>query len=471
MLGTVLFAAAALALAWQAQPEQPMRMTAGDAGGVMLVNSKEGAAVLVARKLVPGETRSGTVTLTNAGEEPGDVTLAESALEDTPGPGGGVLSGQLVLRVTDLTTDSVVFEGPLAAMSPQELAPFAPGESRNFRFAVTLPESSNAFQGSATSVTFDWTGTPAGELPPPPSSRYPAQVEFDQPLAWYRLGGAAGSAAMTDATGRHDGELKNSAAPGAQGALADRSDTATTFNGRASYGYANGIAAPAGGLTLEGWAKPAGRGGGTIAEHGTNAAILLEPEAFVFTTSDATVRYERAPEPGRWYHVAGTWDADTKLASLYVDGVLRAQARSERPPSGSPAFHVGYGQKAPWLDGVIDEVALYARALDSDRLLAHVNAAALGAPVTPAPVPVPVQGEPAAPAGSTGGAAAPTQGGSAQPGTAPPQTTHTDAKPTKYPSSCRKAKAKVKKKKGKKVKRASCVKKKKKTKRRKRSAR
>src|SRR4051794_29988398 len=77
-------------------------------GSLSLQNSLEGQAVFSADDIGPGHSASGTVTLTNAGTLPGDLTLSRSDLSDTPGPGGSPLSGQLQMLVQDLSAGTTV---------------------------------------------------------------------------------------------------------------------------------------------------------------------------------------------------------------------------------------------------------------------------------------------------------------------------------------------------------------------------
>src|SRR5687767_10114640 len=105
-------AVAALAsLSVGGEPHAPMlRATAG--GALQLESSQDGQAVLTAAGLRPGQSAEGTLALSNRAAGPQRLTLATTSLEDTPGVGGGVLSGWLDLRVE--RDALVVYEGKLA---------------------------------------------------------------------------------------------------------------------------------------------------------------------------------------------------------------------------------------------------------------------------------------------------------------------------------------------------------------------
>jgi hypothetical protein len=145
-------------------------------GTLSMSNSRDGAAILTAAGMAPGESRGGDLTIANTGSLTGTFSLSKSSLTDTPGPGGGSLSSALypvVPDVTDLSAPTTVYVGKLGAMGPRALGDWAPGTSRRYRFTVSLPDGGaplsatsgdNAYQGSAVSVRYDWTAT--GDEPP-----------------------------------------------------------------------------------------------------------------------------------------------------------------------------------------------------------------------------------------------------------------------------------------------------------------
>jgi hypothetical protein len=155
------------------QPDAPQPERAFVGGSFRQINSKEGSAVLMADGLKPGDSRTGTVRITNGGELPGDFTLTESKPADASGPNGGLLSQRLDLLVEDVTAAGhplTVYSGKLDSMGASALGKFAAGESRVYRFSVTLPDGGvpasdltgdNAYQGSSTSIEFDWTASAA----------------------------------------------------------------------------------------------------------------------------------------------------------------------------------------------------------------------------------------------------------------------------------------------------------------------
>lgn len=135
-----------------------LRSTAG--GALQLESSRDGAAVLTASALRPGDSAEGTLTLENLASGPQRLTLTTSDLRDTPGPGGGLLSAWVDLRVE--RGSDVVFDDKLADLASLDLGELAAGSTTPFRFVVTLPEHGpavdDAYAGGSLEVAWSWRG-------------------------------------------------------------------------------------------------------------------------------------------------------------------------------------------------------------------------------------------------------------------------------------------------------------------------
>jgi hypothetical protein len=153
-------------------------------GAVQVANSHDGSAIL-SGALGPGDSLTGTVTISNIGSAAGPLTLGLSHLTDTPGPGGGFLSRKLNLQVDEVTNPLApvsVYRGPLNSLNPTGLGTFATGATHIYRFTVswTAGPVDPTMAGSTMSVQFDWsagdssptttTTPPAAVTPPPPAT-------------------------------------------------------------------------------------------------------------------------------------------------------------------------------------------------------------------------------------------------------------------------------------------------------------
>lgn len=160
----VTWVAGALALPGPTDDRQELRMLAAPSGNPLgLSNSKNGVAILGASNMRPGDSATGTVTLTNTGNVDSELSLQKANLRDTAGPGGGPLSEVLQLQLQDVTKPVPVtlYSGRLATMPPIALGAFPKkAAGRTYRFTVTLPRSAgDRYERSTARVDYVWTQT------------------------------------------------------------------------------------------------------------------------------------------------------------------------------------------------------------------------------------------------------------------------------------------------------------------------
>jgi hypothetical protein len=217
----------------------------------------------------------------------------------------------------------------------------------------------------------------------PPS--YVQEVLADSPAAYYRMGETSGVTCV-DAIGDLDGTYGGTYALGAPGGVSDTTDTAVTFGpGNAGTVFADihefeGTNA----FSLEAWVNV------TNPTHFNNfVAKYAEPTiatGYVLFARETKLTFARgvtqanqtlveydAFEANRFVHVVGTYDGTTMR--LYVDGVLQGEKESAIVlPDQTVGFTIGSANgtifSAP-MEGVIDEVAIYAGALPPARVNAH----------------------------------------------------------------------------------------------------
>jgi hypothetical protein len=138
------------------------------AGNLSQSNSKEGAAILSAANMVPGDAQTGRVTIENTGDVDGEFRLSSSNLTDTPGPNGGKLSEVLTLKVIDVANGQSVYNGKYNAMPGINLGTWPAGDEHTYEFTVTFPDSGvpgsattgdNAYKSSSSKIQFNWDAT------------------------------------------------------------------------------------------------------------------------------------------------------------------------------------------------------------------------------------------------------------------------------------------------------------------------
>ena len=149
----------------------------GDANGKpMLSNSLDGKPILTVVGLQPGQSRSGQVTVKNAGSAPETVTVWQSGL--TAGPAGRPnLAAWAQLAVYDAALNKTIYLGGYrdfpALQRPMTLCgvpngkdscpSWAKGETHVFTFTVTFPDvprgsavNINTYQSTWLQSELDW---------------------------------------------------------------------------------------------------------------------------------------------------------------------------------------------------------------------------------------------------------------------------------------------------------------------------
>ncbi|MFC1756465.1 LamG-like jellyroll fold domain-containing protein [Patescibacteria group bacterium] len=110
--------------------------------------------------------------------------------------------------------------------------------------------------------------------------------------------------------------------------------------------------------------------GGTV-----NEQYLMFAEAsrlkfrLVKNSSLTTIQSNSIISADTWYHVSGTWDGS--IMKLFVNGVQQTQTANVASPidSGTGTLFIGsLGSSAYYMDGTLDEVRIYNRALSVDEI-------------------------------------------------------------------------------------------------------
>jgi hypothetical protein len=209
------------------------------------------------------------------------------------------------------------------------------------------------------------------------SVSYRDAVLADAPVAYWRLGETSGIVAGDEAAS-HDGEYRGGVALGEPGAVAGDADPAAGFDGaNDSVRIRNAPSLnPTSALSIETWLRPGSLASSSLVRKDTQYMLRLTSGGrIVFriwkggTANEVSV--PGAVTADSWSHLVATWNGSTM--ELWVDGVLRATRALAAPSaSGSQSLYLGStNQSYDWLDGTLDEIALYDKALTPERIQAH----------------------------------------------------------------------------------------------------
>ena len=347
-----------------------------------------------------GSTRPVTVALGTL------IPFLDAVVAEAGRPDGGSLSvpyGERAVARAAATTVAVdvlakapgTYSGTLTATAPagwsvspasQQVSVRSDGRSVSTRFSVQVTAPSGA---TPDRLQFDLVGDgeggsfAVGMYPATATADdYPTAVARTAPSAWWRFEEAAGGS-LPDAVGDADGRLRGDSSLGAPGA-ADGSGALATAGGYAEVA-AEVFDEPTGPFTVEAWVNsdepPTGDGIGLVEKYAPPASdgFLLRLDGAgrpLFGTMDGqslALTTGRTPLGiGEWHHVVGAFDG--RELRVYADGVLMGStATTVTPRVGARSLKLGArgDDRGQRLEGRLDEVALYDRALTSDEVAQH----------------------------------------------------------------------------------------------------
>jgi hypothetical protein len=146
-------------------------------GPITLSSNRAGTALLHGERLLPGDSITGLITLTNSGDKPGTLALSVGGLNDRPGAFGGRLSSVMRLRLDDLTSGRAPVETALTRTAPLALGTLPGRRGRTYRVTATFPDAGppagpalgdNLLKGSSVEMALTWQITAADPAPPQP---------------------------------------------------------------------------------------------------------------------------------------------------------------------------------------------------------------------------------------------------------------------------------------------------------------
>lgn len=218
---------------------------------------------------------------------------------------------------------------------------------------------------------------------------YYDRVLQDSPVAYYRLGEQSGTGAA-DSVGTNEGNFFGTGFTLAvAGALNGDNDTAVSFtNACIRAGDVLDFNQVGSAFSIEAWVKPTDTNGTRVIAGKFNSAstaangyklqlIGTNKIRFVSTAGGQYIDTANTISATVFTHVVGTHDGTT--ARIYVDGVQAAEGTLPLPPDTGVAFTVGcdydtVGGNNNLFVGVIDEVAVFAKALSAATISQHFQA-------------------------------------------------------------------------------------------------
>jgi RHS repeat-associated protein len=281
-------------------------------------------------------------------------------------------SGHSLSDNKNLVIDTSAPGGPPTNLS-------APSVSGSFLDGQTLTASAGDWLGApANGYTYQWQTCTA----------YSAAVTADAPAGYWRLGEPVGTATAADVSGNANNGSYTAATLGLAGALSGDPSTAAGFDGSSSFvSVPDATSLRPASFTLEAWLKTSSSATSALiakpytAGSSLSYGLKLVGGKAVATVETASGSYSatssRSVNDGQWHLLDGSYDAATNTLKIYVDGTSDATTTTAGSLRYNPlAVQLGrYDATAgQYLNGQVDELAVYASALSSTRLLAHWDA-------------------------------------------------------------------------------------------------
>ena len=283
--------------------------------------------------------------------------------------------------VYEVTKASPWWDRPMMGFFDSTVTPGA----HTYRVVVSDPLGNTA-TNAATSVTVP-AGTPAQRA-------YADRVRADGATDYWPLGESSGTTAYSYAGGS-DMTISTGVTPGETGALAGDANTAFRFSGSSSGYLATGSVIPGPRtFTVEAWFSTTSTNGGKIIGFGdrnTRTSSSYDRHVYVnrngkvsfgvYPGSERVITSDKAYNDGAWHHVAASLGEDGM--ALYVDGRLvayRTDTTSAQVYNGywKVGGDTGWANGGTFLNGRIDEVAVYPAVLSAGQVANHHSIGATG---------------------------------------------------------------------------------------------
>ncbi len=216
-------------------------------------------------------------------------------------------------------------------------------------------------------------------------STYAQGVAADAPVSHWRLGESCGTTALDERAANPGTYVNGPSLKRPSLLVTDGANSAVGFDGINDYVTApssNGLN-PTGGLSVEAWIQPA-----TIPAAGGWASVLTKAESYSLQFNGPRLEFtvmqngarRRLQAPagavtaGSTYHVVGTFDGATQRLYLNGQQVASVALGGAASATSNPLRIGSWDGGGEFFAGVVDEAAVYAKALTPARVAAHYSA-------------------------------------------------------------------------------------------------
>ncbi|RFA13010.1 cell surface protein [Subtercola boreus] len=231
-------------------------------------------------------------------------------------------------------------------------------------------------------------------LPQPPADNYGNRVYNDAPSVYWRLNDASGTVAADASQGLDPGVISGGVTTGAAGALAGNPDKAFSFDGQSGMVATSARIANPQTYSIEAWFNTTTTVGGKIIGFGSNQTgtsgsydrhvYLQDNGQLVFGTYTGQLNTITTPgsyNDGIWHLVTASQSSDG--LKLYVDGQLIGTNPQTQAQPYDGYWRIGgdntWGSSSAFLNGRIDEAAVYDNALSAATVAQHYSLGTTGA--------------------------------------------------------------------------------------------
>jgi len=194
-------------------------------------------------------------------------------------------------------------------------------------------------------------------------SAYASKVVMSGPSNYWRLNETSGLTAR-DSAGTANGTISGGVVLNGEGGM--------TFNGSTGKINISSITIPVI-STIEGWIKTTSTAQiPLITLHPTNGTFIGAMNGFIRVVSQNSIIGTRPIADGNWHHIITLLNSTT--CTIYVDGTLDISGANPRVAPDTTPEEIGYITAYNlFMNGQIDDVAIYPRALTPAEILDHYN--------------------------------------------------------------------------------------------------